>query len=604
MENIDYLLKQLKKQPNKPDIHNKLGQLYQQQEDSTEAAKHYLSAARLFSGQSSPHRNLNKAIVVLKKMLRDFPKNQDSYYLLAEVYTEMDDLDSAVKVYDSLSDMYRQAGKLIMAVSVYDKVTSFLPESLEGWIKFASLNDEAGMSFHAAQGYVRAARLVNNENNEKKYKEAFKLTMKALQLDPENSEAISIMDQLTSSKAAKMLSNDPLYDLAEELEKNGQARQALPIFEILERNLDNMKAARKANNIRKKAEEDSEATQEHETQKPGRAAGLFGTKVLVIDDEREILLLLEQILKEEGFKVLTARDGKEGFEMFRKERPSLIVTDAMLPKLHGFELSRMIKEESGQKARIMILTAVYKKYKYKAKIQDEYKVDEYLDKPFQIAEFLDAFYRMASGVPDISVPEEKPESIHKKLEEHKLKIMVVSGGDRDFSSKVSGYCSRKDYVFIEGDDSSSMIKMLEKEVPDILLITDSLKGMDPYLAAWLIRNVLEIRSATLILVARDARSLNVNAGEFNHRVAAPIDVDTMETIVGLHITSEDRVALGGREKDMFREERRIEAILKTKVDGILKTHYQVEEFYSRRIKELEEEIANLKKGIGEQRKSG
>ncbi|MEE8319100.1 MAG: hypothetical protein V3R44_00245, partial [bacterium] len=72
MENIDDLLIQLKKQPHKPDIHNKLGQLYQHQEDSTEAAKHYLFAARIFSGQSSPHRNLNKAIVILKKMLRDF----------------------------------------------------------------------------------------------------------------------------------------------------------------------------------------------------------------------------------------------------------------------------------------------------------------------------------------------------------------------------------------------------------------------------------------------------------------------------------------------------------------------------------------------------
>ena len=592
MENIDDLLIQLIKQPHKPDIHNKLGQLYQQQEDSTEAAKHYLFAARIFSGQSSPHRNLNKAIVILKKMLRDFPDNQDSYYLLAEIYTKMDDLDSAVKVYDSLSDMYRQNGKLIMAVSVYDKVTSFLPESLDGWIKFASLNDEAGMPFHAAQGYVRAARLVNNE---KKHEETFELLMKALQLDPENAEAISVIDQLTSSKTATKLPTDSLYDLAEKLEKDDQARQALSLFEILEKNLNDKKAARKAENIRKNAEKGSDETQESQTEKSSRGADLTGTKVLVIDDEREILLLLEQILKEEGLKVLTARDGEEGFEVFRKERPSLIVTDAMLPKLHGFELSRMIKEESGQKARIMILTAVYKKYKYKAKIQDEYNVDEYLDKPFQIAEFLDAFYRMAIDAPDISVPEEEPEPVHEKSEEHKLQIMIVSGGDRDFSSRVSGYCSRKGYTFTEGDDSSNMIKILEKEVPDILLITDSLKGMDPYLAAWLIRNVLEIRSCTLILVARDARSLNVDAGEFNHRVAAPIDIDTMETIVGLHNTSEDRISLRSREKDMSREERRIEAILKSKVDGILKTHYQVEEFYNKRIGELEEEIDKLKK---------
>lgn len=412
------------------------------------------------------------------------------------------------------------------------------------------------------------------------------------------------MDGLTASKAGKKLSAGSLFDLAEALEKNDQARQALSIYEILERNLDDKKAGGKAKYIRKKVEEEGESAAELETRILKRPSDQSGTKVLVIDDEREILLLLEQILKEEGFKVLTARDGAEGFEIFRKERPSLIVTDAMLPKLHGFELSRMIKEESGQQARIMILTAVYKKYKYKAKIQDEYNVDEYLDKPFQIAEFLDAFYRMAKDAPDITVPDQEIDQAVEAPVDRKLKIMVVTGGDRDLSAKVSGYCSRKGYEFSEGDDSSTMIKMLEREVPDILLITDSLDGIDPYLGAWIIRNVLEIRSSTLVLVARDARSLNVDAGEYNHRVAAPIDVDTMETIVGLHNTSEARIALGGREKVMSREERRIEAVLKSKVDGILKTHYQVEEFYNKRIKELETEIKDLKKDTGEQRKSG
>ncbi len=597
METIEDLLRQLKKQPYRPDIHNKLGQLYQQQKESAEAAKHYLSAARLFTGQNSPGRNLNKAIVILKKMLRDFPDNQDSYYLLAETYTEMNDHDSAVMVYESLSDWYRKDGKLIMAVSVFDKVTDFLPENIDAWIKFASLNEEAGMPFHAAQGFIKAARLTND------LKESCDFCIKALRLDPENSDAVVLLGSLTESDETSRIAPGPIYDLAVELESSGHESRAVSLLEVLAENLDDSEAERKARSIRDRMEKGKEPEAKQVEEKKPRSLDLEGRKVLVIDDEREILLLLEQILKEEGLNVLTARDGQEGLEVFLRERPSLVVTDAMLPKLHGFELSRRIKEESDYKARIMILTAVYKKYKYKAKIQDEYKVDEYMDKPFQIGEFLDLFYRMAEGVQDLpagGTGSDGPDPVYSAP----LTIMVVSGGDRDLSSKVSGFCQRKGFIMMEANDSIGMVKKLEAEVPDILLITDSLKDMDPYFAAWMVRNVLEIRSTTMVLVSRDVRSLNVEAGKFNHRVAAPIDSDTMDNIVGLHNSSADKNATKGKEISMTRLERRIEAVLKSKVDGILETHYQVEERYNKRINELQKKIGKLRSGPGGTIESG
>lgn len=597
METIDDLLRQLRRQPHRPDIHNKLGRLYQQENDRSEAAKHYLSAARLFAGHTSPSRNLNKAVVILKKMLRDFPDNQDSYYLLAEIYTEMNDLDSAVMVYESLSDRYRQDGKLIMAVSVFDKVTGFLPENIDAWIKFASLNEEAGMPFHAAQGYIRAARLVDDP------RKSCDFCIKALRLDPENSDSISLLDSLTASEETTGIEPGPIHDLADELVSSGHFVQALSLLEILANNLDVSKARRKAKSIREQIEKDKGSESEQVEEKKPRSSSLSGKKVLVIDDEREILLLLEQILKEEGLNVLTARDGEEGLEVFIRERPSLVVTDAMLPKLHGFELSRRIKEESDYQARIMILTAVYKKYKYKAKIQDEYKVDEYMDKPFQIGEFLDSFYRMAEGVKDLTTEGKDPEQAQ-EIPLAGLNVMVVSGDDRDLSSKISGFCQRKGFTMTDVNDSIGMVKKLEEEVPDILLVTDSLKGMDPYFAAWMVRNILEIRSTTIVLVARDARSLNVESGDFNHRVAAPIDSVTMDNIVGLHNSSMDRMAMKGKETSMSRRERRIEAVLKSKVDGILKTHYQIEERYNKRIIELEEEIGKLRSGSGGTIKSG
>ena len=102
MEQIKEFLKQLRKHPNRPDLHNSLGGLYQQKGDNGEASKHFLAAARLFSVPDSPHRNLNKAIAILRKMERDFPSHHDSYYLLAEILEEMDNHEEAKEVYCQL----------------------------------------------------------------------------------------------------------------------------------------------------------------------------------------------------------------------------------------------------------------------------------------------------------------------------------------------------------------------------------------------------------------------------------------------------------------------------------------------------------------------
>jgi len=77
-------------------------------------------------------------------------------------------------------------------------------------------------------------------------------------------------------------------------------------------------------------------------------------KVLVVDDEENILKALSLILKEEGFFVLTEKDGKSGFETFLKEKPSYVFLDIWLPEIDGIELLQKIKEESPATIVIMI----------------------------------------------------------------------------------------------------------------------------------------------------------------------------------------------------------------------------------------------------------
>lgn len=67
--------------------------------------------------------------------------------------------------------------------------------------------------------------------------------------------------------------------------------------------------------------------------------------VLLVDDEYAILETVREILEIEGFRVLLARDGKEALDVLERERPDLIVTDAMMPVLDGIELVRRLRAQ-------------------------------------------------------------------------------------------------------------------------------------------------------------------------------------------------------------------------------------------------------------------
>jgi DNA-binding response OmpR family regulator len=106
-------------------------------------------------------------------------------------------------------------------------------------------------------------------------------------------------------------------------------------------------------------------------------------KILIVEDDAQILRVLELELKHEGYEVDTARDGLAGLERALKE-PDLVVLDLMLPKLDGMEVCARIRAKSN--VPIIMLTA-------KDRIPDrvaglDHGADDYLTKPFSIEELL------------------------------------------------------------------------------------------------------------------------------------------------------------------------------------------------------------------------
>lgn len=81
-------------------------------------------------------------------------------------------------------------------------------------------------------------------------------------------------------------------------------------------------------------------------------------KVLIADDEQNIVISLEFLLRREGFDVLVAVDGEEALSKARAERPDLVLLDVMMPKMNGFDVCQALRADPGLAAmRIMMLTA-------------------------------------------------------------------------------------------------------------------------------------------------------------------------------------------------------------------------------------------------------
>ena len=109
-------------------------------------------------------------------------------------------------------------------------------------------------------------------------------------------------------------------------------------------------------------------------------------RILIVDDEPDILTVVVFRLKKAGYDVLTAIDGEQGLEMAGRERPSLILLDLQLPGIMGDEVCRRLKaDESLKEIPVILLSASTTQIKEEARNMG---VDDYLSKPYEPQELL------------------------------------------------------------------------------------------------------------------------------------------------------------------------------------------------------------------------
>lgn len=110
---------------------------------------------------------------------------------------------------------------------------------------------------------------------------------------------------------------------------------------------------------------------------------------LVVDDEPEIRLLVQRTLERHGFAVETAADGAEGIAKCEALVPDVLLLDAMLPKVHGFEACRRIKSSPRTRhVPVVMMTAVYRGWRFAEDARETYGAEDYVEKPFHLDDLL------------------------------------------------------------------------------------------------------------------------------------------------------------------------------------------------------------------------
>ncbi len=119
-------------------------------------------------------------------------------------------------------------------------------------------------------------------------------------------------------------------------------------------------------------------------------------KVLIVDDEAYIRLLIEQALEEledEGVEILTAEDGEDGLAVIEGEHPEIVFLDVMMPKMNGFEVCQRVKRQLGlSQVYVVLLTA--KGQEYDRQKGEEVGADLYITKPFDPDDLLELARRV------------------------------------------------------------------------------------------------------------------------------------------------------------------------------------------------------------------
>jgi DNA-binding response OmpR family regulator len=148
-------------------------------------------------------------------------------------------------------------------------------------------------------------------------------------------------------------------------------------------------------------------------------------RILVVDDDAEILRLLDRTLRAAGHVVDQARDGLAAEKKLKTTRYDLVLLDAMVPHVHGFEICSRLKASSRTRSiPVILVSAVYRGWRYALDARETFGADDYIEKPFHLPDLLRRVEARLSGGPTAPQPSGEAEQLYQEgmslLEARKL----------------------------------------------------------------------------------------------------------------------------------------------------------------------------------------
>jgi DNA-binding response OmpR family regulator len=135
------------------------------------------------------------------------------------------------------------------------------------------------------------------------------------------------------------------------------------------------------------------------------------TKVLIVEDSELLLRIMSDAFEMGGYQVVVAEDGEIALKLFIEQKPDLVVTDCLIPKMDGFKLVKNIREfEAPYRTPVMMTSAIYRKANYRQVALDA-GADMYIIKPAKPEEHLDFVNKadqLLSGTTRQALPSEVP----------------------------------------------------------------------------------------------------------------------------------------------------------------------------------------------------
>ncbi|HVJ88293.1 MAG TPA: response regulator [Labilithrix sp.] len=157
-------------------------------------------------------------------------------------------------------------------------------------------------------------------------------------------------------------------------------------------------------------------------------------RILVIDDEDDIRKLVRRILTERGHAVIEADRGLIALRLVKEVQPDLILLDAMLPEVHGFDIARRIKGSAKYGGiPILMMSAVYRGWRIAEDLKSSYGIEDYIEKPFRIADLLTRVDNLLANRGAAGSPHD-PEAINREAAQYlEQGIAAYKAGEVDMS---------------------------------------------------------------------------------------------------------------------------------------------------------------------------